>query len=333
MLRTNETVFLGQRLVSYRANPECLDNRFLLYSLQADYLQAQIKALGSGATVEHMRVPDAEKLELRLPALSAQHKIAAILSAYDDLIENNTRRIAILEEMARMLYREWFVNFRFPGHESVPTVDSPLGPIPDGWKVRRASDAILVNPATRVSREGGKPFVPMSSLQDNSMLIDNIQMRSGNAGAKFRNGDTLFARITPCLENGKTAYVQFLSAGETAFGSTEFIVLRSKTLSPQLVYLLARSNEFRDNAIKSMSGASGRQRVRDACFDRFLFAHPPPDVVRAFTDGVSPLFGATHLLALKNANLRHTRDLLLPKLISGELHVGDLDIEVGEVGE
>jgi type I restriction enzyme S subunit len=284
-----------------------------------------------GSTMASLNQAIVSRIPLRLPPLITQRKIVAILSAYGDLIENNTRRIAILEDMARLLYREWFVDFRFPGHESVPFVDSALGPIPRGWEVRRASDAILVNPTTAVSREEEKPFVPMSSLRNNSMLIDNVQMRSGNAGAKFRNGDTLFARITPCLENGKTGYVQFLSSEGTAFGSTEFIVLRSKTLSPQLVYLLARSNEFRDNAIKSMSGTSGRQRVRDACFDTFLFAHPSSDVVRAFTDKVSPFFDAIHLLALMNANLRHTRDLLLPKLISGELEVEDLDIAVGEL--
>ena len=119
MLRSNDHVFLGQRLVLYRADPIKLDDRFLLYSFRCDHLQGQIKSLGSGATVEHMRVPDAEKLLLRLPPLPIQKRIGDILSAYDDLIENNARRIKILEDMARMLYREWFVNFRFPGHEKV----------------------------------------------------------------------------------------------------------------------------------------------------------------------------------------------------------------------
>lgn len=126
MLRTDEDVFLGQRLVSYRADSSKADNRFLLYAFQSHHLQSQIQALGSGATVEHMRVPDAKRLRVLLPDLRTQRRIASILSAYDDLIENNTRRIAILEEMARRLYEEWFVQFRFPGHEEVGFKESKL---------------------------------------------------------------------------------------------------------------------------------------------------------------------------------------------------------------
>src|SRR5712692_9945468 len=214
-------------------------------------------------------------LPVRIPPLPTQRKIAAILSAYDDLVENNTRRIAILEEMAQSLYREWFVHFRFPGHEKKGMVESPLGMIPERWEVVKFSTAVEIDPPTRIPKEGEKPFVSMANLSSVSMLIDSYEMRSGNGGSKFKNDDTLFARITPCLENGKTGYVQFLPSDRAvAFGSTEFIVLRSKTLCPEYVYLLARSHAFRDNAIKSMSGASGRQRVKESCFEQFLIAQP-----------------------------------------------------------
>ncbi len=272
-----------------------------------------------------------------VPTLSYQRKVASVLSAYDDLIENNTRRIEILEEMAQAIYREWFVNFRFPGHEQVEMVDSELGPIPEGWEVKRASDAISINPTTKVPKEGEKPFVPMGSLSHNSMLIEEIEFRSGNSGSKFRNGDTLFARITPSLENGKTGFVQFLrSPQDVAFGSTEFIVLRSEALCPEYVYLMARSEEFRQNAIKSMTGASGRQRVQESCFDKFLFAHPNRDTIEIFSKIVSPMFRSIQVFSGKNDNLRRTRDLLLPKLISGEVDVERVDLDVenteGELG-
>jgi type I restriction enzyme S subunit len=206
-----------------------------------------------------------------------------------------------------------------------------LGKIPEGWEVKKVTDAIAVNPTTKVPREGEKPFVSMGSLSNDSMLINGFELRSGNSGSKFSNGDTLFARITPCLENGKTAYVQFLpSDSDVAFGSTEFIVLRSKTLCPELVYFMARSNEFRGNAIKSMSGASGRQRVQEACFDKFLFAHPDPNIVSMFAEQIAPIFRYVHTLSRKNDNLRQTRDLLLPNLISGELDVSELDITIPE---
>ena len=189
-------------------------------------------------------------------------------------------------------------------------------------------EAVLINPTTTVPREGMKPFVPMTSLATGSMLIADIESREGNSGSKFRNGDTLFARITPCLENGKTAFVQFLASDDdVGFGSTEFIVMRSNTVTPEYVYLLARSDEFRGNAIKSMSGATGRQRVHEACFDKFLIAQPSERQLAAFTDVVRPMFKLIHSLATKNRNLRRTRDLLLPKLISGVLDVSVLDIE------
>lgn len=322
LLRTNDTVFLGQRLVSYRANPAKLDNRFLLYAFQSRDVQSQIKALGSGSTVEHMRVPDAEKLTVLLPPLATQHRIADILSAYDDLIENNTRRIKILEEMARSLYREWFVNFRFPGHEKVKMVNSPLGKVPEGWEVMPVSEAVELNPRTPVPKEGEKPFVPMNALSNDSMLIDGVEQREGNSGSKFKNGDTLFARITPCLENGKTGFVQFLEGDDAvAFGSTEFVVLRERRFTREMNYLLAREPAFREHAIKSMTGASGRQRVQEKCFDTFLVAVPPRKYGARFTDAVRPMFRQVHVLAHANHRLRETRDLLLPRLISGEIAV------------
>ncbi len=126
----------------------------------------------------------------------------------------------------------------------------------EGWEIKRMPECVDINPRVAVPRDGEKPFLPMGSLSTDSMIINSIESRTGNSGAKFQNGDTLFARITPCLENGKTGFVQFLPDAEAvAFGSTEFIVLRSQTLTPEFVYCLARSDEFRANAIKSMTGA------------------------------------------------------------------------------
>lgn len=142
MIRTHEPVFLGQRLYHFRADPQRLDGRFLLYALLGPDLQSQIRSFGSGSTVEHMRLEDIELLEICAPDLAAQRDIAELLGAYDDLIENNLRRIRILEDMARAIYREWFVHFRFPGHEGVAMVESELGPIPQNWGVRRLGHVV-----------------------------------------------------------------------------------------------------------------------------------------------------------------------------------------------
>jgi type I restriction enzyme S subunit len=268
-----------------------------------------------------------ESVQVPAPPLPVQRKIASVLAAYDELIENNLRRIAILEEMAQAVYREWFVNFRFPGHEDVGLVDSPLGPIPEGWQPATVEDAIELNPRVRLPRDEELRFVPMSSLIEGSMVIDGYETRIGPSGSQFRNGDTLLARTTPSLENGKTGFVQFLAEGEVACGSTEFIVMRSRTLTPEYVYLFARTDDFRAVAVKSMVGASGRQRVQESSISKYLFAHPDSTTLQRFQDVVSPMFRLVQNLVDQNANLRATRDLLLPKLVSGEIDVSDLDID------
>jgi type I restriction enzyme S subunit len=303
--------------------------RFLHYYLRQTDVIGWIYNQAIGATMPNLNTGILRSVPIKYPPIETQRKIASILSAYDDLIENNTRRIKILEEMAQAIYREWFVSFRFPGYEQVKMVDSPLGRVPEGRAVVPVTMAVEVNPRTKIPKEGEKPFVPMGSLSNDSMLITDIETRDGNSGSKFKNGDTLFARITPCLENGKTGYVQFLSDAEAiAFGSTEFIVLRSRTLCPEYVYLMARSSEFRDNAIKSMSGATGRQRVSERCFEQFFIAQPDAETLTRFSGFSAQMFKQIFLLADKNQNLREARDLLLPKLISGAVDVSELEIDI-----
>ena len=329
-IRRNDPPSLLVQRVSRIRGINGLSTSYLRYLIGSSDFTDYIKPIATGINVPHISPDQIRRFKFLLPPLSTQQKIVGILSAYDDLIENNTRRIEILEEMARMLYREWFIKFRFPGHEAVQFVESELGLIPESWEVVKATDALFVNPKIKVPKEGEKPFVSMGCLSNNLMLINDIESRSGNSGSKFQNDDVLFARITPCLENGKTGYVKFLkSSDDVAFGSTEFIVLRSKTLCPEYVYLMARSDTFRDNAIKSMSGATGRQRVKEACFDQFLFAHPPSKLLNNFSKIVSSYFRLIYNLNQKNINLRKTRDLLLPRLISGEIDVENLAINTG----
>ncbi|MBF0192718.1 MAG: restriction endonuclease subunit S [Magnetococcales bacterium] len=314
---------LGRRMALIRTNPKKVETLFLFYYFFSPSWREVIKGnMMTGSTVDRIPLITFPGFPVTLPPLPIQRRIAGILSAYDDLIENNQRRIKILETMARTLYREWFVHFRFPDHENVRRVPSPLGEIPEGWEIKNLPECVHVNPRVVVPRDGEKSFVPMGCLSNDSMLITDIESRTGNSGAKFQNRDTLFARITPCLENGKTGFVQFLPDKESvAFGSTEFIVLRSRTLSPEFVYCLARSDEFRGVAIKSMSGATGRQRVQERCFDDFQITQPPYALIDRFSDVVAPSFRLIYKLHLQIQNLRRTRDLLLPRLLSGQIDV------------
>ena len=306
-----------------RARVGISDPGYVYYFSQSQELRSAVEKSMSGASGRQRAVISSlSDFECEFPTLPTQRHIASILSAYDELIENSQRRIKIMEAMARALYREWFVHFRFPGHESVPRVASPLGEIPQGWEVKKLPECIHINPRVTVPREGEKPFVPMGCLSNDSMLISDIEVRAGNSGAKFQNGDTLVARITPCLENGKTGFVQFLpDTSAVAFGSTEFIVLRSRTLTAEFVYCLARSDEFRSVAIKSMSGATGRQRVQEQCFADLEIAEPPRRLLERFSGIVAPSFRLIHELHSQIQNLRRTRDLLLPRLLSGQIDV------------
>jgi len=321
---------LNQNAVKIIPSEE-LHGGFLYYLLRSEAFKEFIIGTAQGAASQASITLDAiKRYKFLLPQFEVQADIAEYLENYDNLIENNNRRIAILEDMAQSLYREWFVNFRYPSLEdnldadgNPKFIDSPLGQIPEGWEVKSATEAITINPKTKLVKEGEKPFVGMSGLSQGSMVIGDIIEKTGNSGAKFINGDTLFARITPCLQNGKTGYVQFLTAEQpVGFGSTEFIVLReSDDLSSEYIYLLSRSNNFREHAIQSMTGATGRQRVHNDCFASCYLPVPPKELMNEFTKLVKPMFKSIFNLSKRNENLKKQRDMLLPKLISGQIEL------------
>lgn len=248
-----------------------------------------------------------------------QEKIANTLFAYDDLIENNQRQIKLLEEAAQRLYKEWFVDLRFPGHENTKIVDG----VPEGWNWCKLEDAIQFDPKVTLTKERMKQFIPMSALSTSSMVLDESQFTetTSNSGSKFQNGDTLLARITPCLENGKTAYVSGIKSSEGAVGSTEYIVMRAKTINAYMVYLLARTDDFRQSAINSMSGSDGRQRVKSDKLKMLDYLHPTSELVEKFENVEEPIFEKIYRLSKQMQQAKQARDLLLPKLMSGEVEV------------
>ncbi|HEY3411898.1 MAG TPA: restriction endonuclease subunit S [Armatimonadota bacterium] len=292
--------------------------RFISYGfLAASHQKWMLTQSGNKATMASLNHDIIRRISLRLPAPSVQTATVDVLSAYDDLIENNRKRIVLLEESARLLYREWFVRLRFPGYEHARITNG----VPEGWERVPTPNAIEINPSVRLSDAAEHWSVEMADLLPGSMLIQQATRRDGRSGSKFMNGDTLFARITPCLENGKTAFVAFLEDGEVARGSTEFIVLRSRRLTPEFVYLLARTYDFRENAIKSMIGSSGRQRVQESCFQKYPVFVPSATILSVFTETVRLLFQQVKTLHAQNQKLRAARDLLLPRLINGEIVV------------
>jgi len=310
---------VSQSQMKMTVNPCEADARFIYYWFSRRDTIASIVSRNSSSGVPHINLGVLRRFQIPVPELRTQERIADVLSTYDDLIENNRKRIALLEESARLLYREWFVRLRFPGHEHVKVTDG----VPAAWERVAASDAFCINPSTPRAGDGEITYVPMRALSEVGMLIDKaaLERRLVSTSVRFRNGDTLFARITPCLENGKTGHVQFLPNGEVACGSTEFIILRGRRVSAYFVYLTARQRNFREYAIKSMIGSSGRQRVQPSCFDRYFLLLPPKSLAIIFEETVSAFFEQVRVLDQQNEALASARDLLLPRLMSGEIAV------------
>ena len=324
MIRTDDKVFLGQRLVQYKADPRYLDNKFLLYAFQECDLQSQIKALGSGTSVEHMRVPDAEKLTLRLPPLSIQHTIADILSAYDDLIENNRRRIAILEEIAQLIYQEWFVKFRFPGHKTVKMVESESGMIPEGWKVAKLSTLLHTQYGyTQSASEvpiGPKYLRGMDINKTSSIQWDTVPYCSidENDYSKYKlaPGDILVIRMA---DPGKVGIVE--KNIDAVFAS--YLVrlhIKSVSISPYYLFYFLLSDRYQSYVSGASTGTTRKSASAGVITDIDLFL-PTDDIRNHFERHISLLRSAINNLLERNVNLRRTRNLLLPKLISGELDV------------
>ncbi|TYO98701.1 type I restriction enzyme S subunit [Geothermobacter ehrlichii] len=298
-------------------------------------------------------------IPIPLPPIEEQRAIAHILGTLDDKIELNRKMSETLEEMARALFKSWFVNFdpvvwnavqagnpipeRFAAtaaryHNGAPCPvsgnivnlfpdsfeSSELGDIPKGWEVKPLPQVIDVNPPRKLTKGRVAPYLDMANMPTQGHSPDVVIERSFTSGMRFINGDTLLARITPCLENGKTAFVDFLNDGQVGWGSTEYIVLRPKPPLPnEFAYCLARDAEFREFAIQSMTGSSGRQRVPAKALDHFTIVTPPEEISRAFGKQVTPIFARSSAAALESRTLAVLRDTLLPKLISGKLRVKD----------
>lgn len=311
-----KTMAFNQSCYGLRAK-EGYSANFLYYVLK--YQVKYLKTVANGAVFDTIILKTFDKMKADIPELPVQEKIASILSHYDDLIEANNRRIELLEQTAQELYKEWFVRFRFPGHEATKFENG----LPSEWERKRLCDMIAFNPT--ITAKGATSFrsIPMAALSTNNMVIDEAMITSTDtlSGSRSQNLDTLLARITPCLENGKTGFVFGLKEYEVAGGSTEFIVMRSKTLTPYFVYFLARSNTFREYAINSMNGADGRQRAKVDNLEKLWWLQPPQKLLEQFDSKVKGSFKLIHTLNHQNQNLAMQRDLLLPRLMSGKLEV------------
>lgn len=282
---------------------ELCDTRYLCYLLNSMDLSGYI----TGSAQPKLSQANLNSLILHLPSISEQRTIVEYLYMFDKKISVNQQINDNLQQQAFALFDQLMLDA-------------------NGSKCL-VSEIAYLNPKRPLSKNQVARYIDMSQLSTSGAFPSGWEMKPFNGGMRFTNGDTILARITPCLENGKTAYINFLDDKEIAFGSTEYIVLSPKeNVPPEYLYCLARYPSFVDYAVKNMNGSSGRQRVSADTIGQFIINCPNKDALRSFGNVAFALFMKMRSNSFENLRLASLRDALLPKLISGEIDVSSLDI-------
>ena len=306
----------NQQINSIVVNPSKYDPYFVYYLLRTK--TAVLQSIAGGVATPIVKKSTFAGINVCVPPLPTQQKIAAVLRPYDKLIENNTRRIEILEEMAQIIYRQWFVEFQFPGHEQVKMVESELGLIPQGWEVKRLGEMCHVimgqSPKSEFYNETGEGLPFHQGVRDfgKRFPTDRVYCTVQNRIAEA--GDILFSVRAPVgrinIAHKKIVIGRGLSAIRSKRGNQAFLFQQLK-------------ERFQEE--DTMGGGTIFSGIRKDDLLGIPLLSPGESVIDQFEEIVNPIFSQLVNLAMKNINLRQTRDLLLPKLISGELGVSKLD--------
>ena len=284
-----------------------IDRDYLYYYLKSSYGQQEIARGTVGAVQAKLPIKNIQDISIPLPDEVTQRKIADILSSLDAKIEVNQRINDNLQQQAFSVFDNLIAN----AENNDYTV----------------SAYAFLNPKRTLAKNQVARSIDMSQLSTSGAFPSGWEMKPFNGGMRFTNGDTLLARITPCLENGKTAFIDFLDDGEVAFGSTEYIVLAPKNdTPPEMLYCLARYPAFVDYAVKNMNGSSGRQRVSAETVGQYRLPLFDKHSLVLFKEVVSPMFLKMRYNSLENIRLVELRDALLPKLMSGEIDVSAVQL-------
>ena len=294
------------------------DPRYFFYALKGR--RDLLLKVASGGAQRNLSGKLIKEFHLPVPPLPIQRRIAGILSAYDELIENSQRRIKILEAMARALYREWFVHFRFPGHESVPRVPSPLGEIPQGWEVRPFTEIADVlsggTPKTDIAEywNGEIPFFTPRDAPDCFYVQDAdkhvTELGLSKCASALYSPDTVF--ITARGTVGKVA----LPSVPMAMNQSCYALRGKAGVTQRYLFLLTLQQV---DYLKTNTGGATFDTIVVDTFRRMQIVIPPRAVIAHFTETVDSMFEAVNTLQRQIQNLRRTRDLLLPRLLSGQI--------------
>jgi type I restriction enzyme S subunit len=301
-------------LVAFPATDD-FDTKFLFYLLH----DTKLSRYAGGAAQPLVTQTVLKQVEVNVPSLPVQRRIASVLSAYDELIENSQRRIRILESMARALYREWFVQFRFPGHEKVAMVESSLGKIPKGWEVKKLGQIAEVNREQINARTAPEElhYIDISSVSPGQ--IDTITTYSfadapGRARRIVGHGDVLWS----CVRPNRRSHAQVMHPGQDTIASTGFAVLTATTVPFTFLYFATTTDDFVGYLVNNATG-SAYPAVTATTFEKADMLIPAAPLLKVFGDATVPMAEEIHTLQRQIQNLRRTRDLLLPRLLSGQI--------------
>lgn len=296
---------------------EKIDRYYLYHLFNTRNVRGQIYGSATGTKVRHTAPERIYRVKADIPDLISQRRIASIISSYDALIENNRRRIELLEKSARLLYREWFVHFRFPRHETTKYVDG----VPEGWIHGNLGDICETNIESH--KKGKLPsllrYIDIGSVSQGS--INNVteykaEDAPGRARRIAQHGDTIWSNVRPNLK----AYSLVMNPQENDIFSTGFTVLHPKEVSPFYLYLCVTTDDFVGHLVNHATGAS-YPAVRPDDFERAPAIKPCDRVMKEFHEVCLPIYETRDILARKNKSLMKARDFLLPRLMDARIEV------------
>lgn len=330
---------VNQHVSIVRVDNNCANVDYILYYINSPHNKLRLLNIAQGgATREALTKEAIENFIVELPDNNAQDFIANILSSYDNLIENNNRRIAILEEMAQRLYREWFVHFRFPGHENVKMVESKLGLIPENWHNFKIENIVSFNRgksyrSSEINVEDGVPFINLKNIRayggfnkGGTKLFDGIYKESH----KVRPGDIVMAVTDMTQERrlvGQVARVPNMKSDYAIISMDLIKLIPFQAQNSVYVYSLLRYS----NLSRKIAGFANGANVLHLDPELVLqqdFIMPDDDTIKRFTSLVESLYNSVDICEEKNETLRKTRDHLLPRLISGDIDVSKLCVKI-----
>jgi len=325
--KLNKPMTLGPNAIVLRVS-EDYDAVYLYYYFTSYRGQGLVKSVISGCAQPKFNKTDFRLLKVPVPPKDIQIKIASVLSAYDDLIENNSRRIKILEEIAQTIYNEWFVKFRFPGHKKVKMIDSELGRIPEGWRIKKIDKYVDfvrgVEPGSKNYKERAeKDYVPFLRVGDLGSRNIRVFIDSKLTKDKILKADDIAVSL-----DGTVGIVKIGMRGCYSTGIRK-LVIKNKTIKNSYLYFLMLSKRIQ-NIIKAYSKGAVILHASEA-IKYMNFVLPDSNTISDYDIIVAPIIKDILLLNRKNEILQQARGILLPKLISGEIDVENLDINIMEL--